>query len=81
MISTRSITSATACLRQAYELAIRIDACDSFAPDDQCERERRQFQFQIEQLVSRLGFDLVERKPIRLISTTETLPGEITCPR
>lgn len=64
--TVRQITTATPYLRQAYELAIRVDATDSFAPDDQCERERRQFLFQMEQVASRLGFDLVERGTPRI---------------
>jgi hypothetical protein len=71
MISTRSITSATACLRQAYELAIQIDAMDSFAPDKLIDQHRRQFQSQVEQLAARLGFRLDPNSKPHLVSSQD----------
>lgn len=65
--TVRQITSAIPMLRQAYELAIQIEALDSCVGDELISRERRQFQSQFEQMAAKLSFDLVERGPPRVV--------------
>jgi hypothetical protein len=60
--SVRSINNATAPLRQAYELAVQIEALGSFAPEV-LDFHKVQFMRQLEQVASHLGFDIPCKRP------------------
>lgn len=66
MIPVKRINDTRALLRQAYELSVQIEAIDGFASDQLVERHRLSFQSQMEQIASRLGFDLIERGAPRI---------------
>lgn len=56
--SASQIDKARIPLRQAADLAIQIEALNSFAPDKLVDQHRRQFLFHMEQVASRLGYRL-----------------------
>lgn len=68
MIPVKRINDCRALLRQAYELSIQIEAMDGFASEKVVDRHRLSFESQIEQVASRLGFELIERGKPRLVT-------------
>lgn len=70
--SVRAIHRATPILRQAYELAIQIEAIDSYADEMVVDQHRRAFQSYIEQIASRLGM------PDLTIVASNDEPADIT---